>query len=261
MWIRGTGAIFLEREKHFDAVLEPRDLAEAFDDGPTRKSRVRTRSVDPIRLLDDHELLPRDSARQELGLEPDGPAILVQLGSGNNFLYDVVHWRLLDRLFERRGVQVAVAEWLMAKRPLPSLDRFRLVKTFPLSRYFHAFDASVSAVGYNSYHDLIQARIPTLFVPNENPRQDNQLARARFAERHRFGLCVRTCDIYRLRPAVERLLDAVERQAMADACGRFACPNGAAEAARMIEELAFAMRTEAPPPQLAGPEAVERPSP
>lgn len=244
MWPPGTGKTFIERERHFDAVLEPRELAEEFDNGLTRQNRVRARLVDPIRLLDDHELLPRDVARRELGIEGDGPVILVQLGSGNNFRYDVVHWHLGETLLARRDVKVVAAEWLMAKRSVPWDGQVNVVKTYPLSRYFRAFDASVSAVGYNSYHELVQAQIPTLFIPNENPRQDNQLARAQFAERHGFGICVRAQELYRLRHAISRLLDPAERQLMADACARFAQPNGAAEAARMIEELSFAMRAQ-----------------
>ena len=87
MWQAGVGAKFLAREKHFDFVIEPRDLADAFDVGLTPLQRERARLVAPIRLLDDHEWLPRDTARAELGLEPNQPAILVQLGSGNNFDY------------------------------------------------------------------------------------------------------------------------------------------------------------------------------
>jgi hypothetical protein len=245
MWLPSTGATFLEREKHFDAVLEPRDLAEEFDTGPTREQRTRTYSVDPIRLLDDHELLPRDAARRELGLDADRPAILVQLGSGNNFRYDTINWQLIERLNKNPDVQVIAAEWLMAKRSIEAESQIRVVRTFPLSRFFRAFDASISAVGYNSYHELVQAGIPTLFIPNENPRQDNQVVRAQFAERHGYGICVRTREIYRLEPAIRRLLDPSERQLMADACARFARPNGAVEAAKMVEELAFVLRSKA----------------
>jgi hypothetical protein len=48
-----------------------------------------------------------------------------------------------------------------------------------------------------------------------------------------------------MRPAIDRILDAEERRQMVDACSRFARPNGAVEAARMTEELALMMRTEA----------------
>jgi UDP-N-acetylglucosamine--N-acetylmuramyl-(pentapeptide) pyrophosphoryl-undecaprenol N-acetylglucosamine transferase len=76
-----------------------------------------------------------------------------------------------------------VAEWLMSEQPLQLPQGVVRVRRFPLSRFFRAFDAAISAVGYNSLHELIFAGLPTLFVPNENPSQDDQLARTRYAER------------------------------------------------------------------------------
>ncbi len=56
----------------------------------------------------------------------------------------------------------------------------RLDATFPMSRYFHAFDLAVAASGYNAFHELIAFGVPTLFVPM--PRNtDDQAARARWA--------------------------------------------------------------------------------
>ncbi len=155
MWRAGSGAKFLAREKHFDFVIEPRDLAEAFDAGLTPLQRERARLVPPIRLLDDHEWLPRDAARAELGLDPDRPAVLVQLGSRNNFDYGGLHRLLLDRLTATPGLQVVTAEWLMSERSLDLAPGVALLRHFPISRYVQAFDASVGAVGYNSFHETI----------------------------------------------------------------------------------------------------------
>ena len=53
MWRAGSGAKFLERERHFDAVLEPRDLAERFDAALTAAAaRARGGWSTPILLLD-----------------------------------------------------------------------------------------------------------------------------------------------------------------------------------------------------------------
>ena len=41
----------------------------------------------------------------------------------------------------------------------------RLDATFPMSRYFRAFDLAVAAAGYNAFHELIAFGVPTLFVP------------------------------------------------------------------------------------------------
>jgi hypothetical protein len=243
MWRANAGAKFIEREHHFHAVLEPDDLASAFDFGLTAQSRDRTRVVPPIRLLDDQEMLPREAARRELGLDLERPAAIVQLGSGNNYDYRTALHLALDHL-ARSDVQVVVAEWLMsqgANNLPPSTPR---VRKFPLARWYRAFDMAVSAVGYNAFHELIFARIPTVFMPNENPQQDDQLGRARYAERHGLGFCVRTREIYRLKPALDRLLDPDEQSAIRARCAALDPSNGAAEAARMIEEYAFIRRVE-----------------
>ena len=251
MWRAGSGAKFLAREKHFDFVIEPRDLADAFDAGLTPLQRERARLVAPIRLLDDHEWLPRDAARAELGLDPDRPAILVQLGSRNNFDYGGLHRLLLDRLTATPGLQVVTAEWLMSERSLDPAPGVALLRHFPISRYVQAFDASIGAVGYNSFHETIQAGLPSIFVPNESPQQDDQLARAQFAERRGIGFCVRTSEPYRLIDTLERLLDPDEQARIRVAAREFRRDNGAAEAARLVAELAMIRRGMRPLPTSA----------
>ena len=115
-----------------------------------------------------------------------------------------------------------------------------------LSRYLKAFDLVLSAAGYNSFHELLLAGIPAIFVPNENPQQDDQLARAQFAERHGLGACVRVRDVYRLSACLERLLDGAERRRIAERCARLDQSNGATELARFIEEMAYSRRVDRP---------------
>jgi glycosyltransferase involved in cell wall biosynthesis len=244
MWRAGVGAKFIERQRSFDLVLEPRDFAGEFDAGLTAQSRALTREVAPIRLLHDGEVLPREVARRELGLDPDRPALIFMLGAGNNFDYGTLRRLALDHLAGRRDVQLAVADWLMSTRPADVPDGAVRVQRFPLARWLGAFDAAISAVGYNSFHELLTAGIPTLFVPNENPQQDDQLARARWAERRGLALCVRTQEVYRLKPALERLLDPAERAEMAERSAGLDRTNGAEEASRAIVELAHIGRTD-----------------
>ena len=56
-----------------------------------------------------------------------------------------------------------------------------VVREFPLSRRFRAFDLAVSAAGYNSFHELLRFGIPTLFIPNQDTALDDQQGRAQFA--------------------------------------------------------------------------------
>ena len=85
---------------------------------------------------------------------------------------------------------------------------------------------------------MIAAGLPSIFVPNENPQQDDQLARARFAERRGLGWCVRVSEHYRLVEVLDRLLDPDEQARVRAAAPAFRKENGAVEAAQLIAELA-----------------------
>src|SRR5690606_4170277 len=119
-----------------------------------------------------------------------------------------------------------------------------IVQQFPSSRYLHAFDCVVSAVGYNSFHELVLSSTPSLFVPNEHPMMDDQRARAEHAERMGWGLSIRTGEIYRLGEKLDRLLDPDERLAMCRAMAGLPRRNGAEEAARVLAEMSLTARAD-----------------
>lgn len=243
-WRPGEGKSAIERESVFDAVIEPRDLAGILDEGPTTQSRGRTRSVAPIRLLDEHELLARDEARAALDLPQAKLCVLLQFGAANNFDFGACQQRCVDWLLARPGVAVASLESPISLEPPDLPPEVRVLRRFPASRFLRAFDAVVSAAGYNSYHELLLSGTPALFVPNEHPQMDDQRARAEHAARLGLGLAVRTVELYRLANGLERLLDPEEQAAMRHRMQRLERSNGAAEAARIIEEMAFTVRAD-----------------
>lgn len=243
-WPEGASRVALEREKAFDAVIEPADLAELHDTGLTTESRSRTRRVAPVRLLDDAELLPREAAREELGLPQDGTAVLIQLGAGTSYDFTRFQERCLDLLLARPRVSVSILESPISFDSPELRPGVRSLRLFPASRHLRAFDAAISAAGYNSYHELLLAGTPTLFVPNEHPQVDNQLIRAEHAARLGFGLVSRTSQPYELMEKLDLLLDPESQQAMRRRMATLDQTNGAAQAARIIEEMAFAVRAD-----------------
>jgi Glycosyltransferase family 28 C-terminal domain len=246
MWQPGRGKEAISRERYFDAVVEPRDLAGAEDRGLTVQSRSRTRPVEPIRLLDAGDLLSRGEARAALGIDPSRPTVLLQLGSGNNYDYATLRRAAIALLQERYQADVRVAEWLIAEQPIKLPEGVGIIKEYPLSRYLPAFDLVISAAGYNSFHELLLAGVPAIFVPNEHPQQDDQLARARFAEHQGVGACVRVREIYRLSACIERLLQPDERRLIAERRAVLDQKNGAVELASFIEEMAYSRRVDRP---------------
>ncbi len=234
LWRPEASAVPLTRSDRFDAVLEPGELAAAEDRGPTRVRRRDAHEVAPIVFSRDEEILPRSEAERELGLEPGMTNVLVQLGQGAEV--GRATDRCLHALAGREGVQVAAMSSAIATlRDVPE-GIVHLRPTYPISRCYRAFDAAVSAAGYNAFHELIRFRVPSLFVPMQR-ETDEQAARARYADRSGVGVAADGPGDPRLERSLDELLDPGRRRAMRDRLDALRPANGAADAARWLEEV------------------------
>ena len=237
LWKQGSSRAPLGRAGAFDAVLEPGELAESEDRGPTVPLRDRAHRVDPIVLLNSEELLPRAEAEAELGLEPGMVNVLVALGQGDEVREATA--RCLRHLAGRAGVQaVALSSALGALGDAtPPAGIVELRATYPMSRYFGAFDVAVAAAGYNAFHELVHLGVPSLFVPIAR-QTDDQAARARWAEKAGVGLGVEDAASPRIEAQLERLLDSETRELIGGGIRELAPRNGAADAAAWLEAIA-----------------------
>jgi UDP:flavonoid glycosyltransferase YjiC (YdhE family) len=234
MWRAAADTAPLHRTHLFDAVLEPGELDPAADRGPTAARRGEAEAVDPIVLLDRADLLARADAERELGLDPDRRHVLVQLGQGAG-VRDATT-RCLRRLAGLEGVQAAaLSSQLAALGDVPD-GVVRIESTYPVARYFAAFDAAVSAAGYNAFHELTAARVPTLFVPIDR-QTDDQAARATGAEAAGTGLAVTGPDDPVLDRRLDDLLDPGRHGELAATLAGLPEWRGAEQAARWLEGL------------------------
>lgn len=240
MWLPGSNLGALERERFFDAVLEPGELAEAEDRGPTVARRDRARRVGPIVFCEQRDLLARADAERELGLEPGRLNVLVSLGQGAE-VHDAAA-RSLRALAGREGVQVAALSSAIGELGELGERVVHLRATYPMSRYFHAFDVAIAACGYNAFHELVRFGVPTLWIPM--PREtDDQAARARWAEAAGVGRGLDVPDAAGLEAALENLLDDTSRAQMAAALAALPLDDGAAEGAEWLADLVSRPRT------------------
>lgn len=242
LWRPDVGAGYLDLAGHFDVVLEPGEIAAPVDRGLTVEHQAAAFRVPPVRLLDAEEALPRRAAQEILGLDPARPAVLLQLGSGNNFDLGGPARMVFDMADPARGgrdLQVVMARWRISESTALLPPHVRLLEDFPISRYLAAFDCAVATAGYNTFHENIAAGLPTLFVPNDHPEQDEQWLRADYAALRGLALSARADDPYALRRSLEHLLRPATRAALAAACAAAAPANGAAQAAGFLQGLAL----------------------
>lgn len=235
MWRADSARAPLRRQGAFDVVLEPGELAACCDSGPTTGLRSSAAGVDPIIYLDPGELLDREVAAAELGLDPTRRTALVTLGQGGEV--DRAVARTLAALAQRPEIQVAALQSSLAPGLAVPDQVVHLRSTFPMSRYLRAFDLAVSASGYNGFHELIAFGVPTLFVPMRR-NTDDQFARARWAEAAGTALAVNGAGDGALEERIGELCDRDRAAALTAGCSRAFSGNGAAAAADLVAALA-----------------------
>ena len=129
----------------------------------------------PVLIREREELLARDDARRALGVADGVPAVYVTLGGGG----DVAAAELLPRVvgsLRDRGLHVVVGAG-----PLYHGTELRGEGVTWMSRYvpfelFAGLDAAVSAGGYNTFHELMHAGVPTVFLPQPRIADDQRRA-------------------------------------------------------------------------------------
>lgn len=181
MWQRKPQGLALGlQSKLMDYVIEPGDVAREADTGPT-KSRKEALLTSPVSLYRPEKTMTREDARAFLGLDPQRPAVLVQMGVGSTDL-DVRVSAVIRGLQGWDDLQI-----VMPREPkdsdgnslIPDDMTVKTIRYFPLADVLHAFDAAICAAGYNSVHEVIPAGIPTLLIAN-NRGTDDQFARGKW---------------------------------------------------------------------------------
>ena len=247
MWQR-SHATYLTHIDSFDAVIEPGELARELDQGPTLAQRGRVLTVDPVLHTLPDTRLSRTAARDALDLPQDAVVIALQLGSGNNFNMAPTRARFLDNLLKRDKVIVFEMRSPIRRGDavdLPLSERHLIRELQPSYRYSCAFDAAVSAAGYNAFHENILGALPTVFVPNEGADMDLQINRCLWADLTGCGwLYRRNLDDARIGEFIAHLLDADQRNAVASRCQSLAPTAGGQQIATFIEDHARLIRAD-----------------
>ena len=220
-----------------DFIVEPGDIARSYDHGPTAK-RKDSQLTSPVSLFQKETALSRAESRKILGLDPDRPAVLVQLGTGDSDVNEKMT-AALSGLIGWKDLQVVLTKKPIDKNGnslVPEGLDLKVVRYFPLAQVLHAFDASVCATGYNGVHELLPAQIPTVFVSNIRGT-DDQEARAQWC--HDFGFALRAdqADLADITATVKKLQDPQVRASLSAKCKELPEVSGGAEIAQIFLKL------------------------
>jgi glycosyltransferase involved in cell wall biosynthesis len=157
-----------------------------------------------------------------------------------------VRWLWIREAMWRRG---AGAQWLgraaafdgvlepgefaaAGDEGLTARDRSGVTTCAPIVGVRPPADIAVAGADYTSFHELLSARVPTVFVPDPASPLHDEMARARFAAAAGAALCVDRPE--RLNAVLEQAGRPEVRAALAQRCAEVAFANGAADAAAWI---------------------------
>ena len=179
----------------------------------------------------------REDACVRLGVPKDAVIVYVQLGAGNINDIDSEIGMTLEALKRYEDIYVVLGESMIGDRLKVTGERIRIIRDYPNSRFFDAFDFAIMAAGYNSFHEAVQFSLPTIFYPNMNTGQDDQLARAKAAEDVGAMLVLRKRNEKNIADAIEILYDVDLRNSMKEKCTILHTENGADQVAKYLVEM------------------------
>jgi predicted glycosyltransferase len=227
----------------YDLVLVPHHPGEV--DVPVPES-VPSRWTGPILIRDRADALPRDEARARLDLPADVPVVYVTFGGGGDQAMDTALQLAVEALGVRHAqppgepIHLAVPYAPLYRGSMPGsshgLSNVTVVRHYPMAEMMAAFDAAISAAGYNTSMELLHHGVPTALVPF--PRQvDDQAARATDLSRSGAAIMIGDLTADAIRQAVRELLDPIRAGALRQCAMDRVPANGADVAAQAIRDM------------------------
>ena len=88
------------------------------------------------------------------------------------------------------------------------------LRDYPNSRYFSDFDFAVMAGGYNSFHEVIQASLPTICLPNMKKLEGTTNSQELLAEEAGCMVVIRERNRNTIQAAIDRIVETDVREVM-----------------------------------------------
>jgi len=220
-------------KKSFDVLIVPGEVGQ--------KNLSRDSSgmiiVPPIVYLDKQELLPREIALDNLGLDPKKKTVFIQPAAGNVKSVITEVETIIDTLKKYDGLQIVLTESIISKTGFSNFKDVRIIRGYPLSIYYLAFDFAICAAGYNTFAEMLYFGIPSIFVPRTEAQSDDQLSRAMICEVTGTGLVLHPFSQQRAEKHIETMLDEEKNAEYRKRCSNQSCINGADVAVSVIKDL------------------------
>lgn len=200
----------LDRENAFEKVIVPNEAFEELNASYTYGEKVV--HVGPIVQDPAHNKGESESIRDRLKTSQhhDFDELVVTMLGGGVAADRSAQMQALCALLGRRPNCLHLIIVWPGSKISPNLFNWkntRVVKTQNALALCQAADLVVSAVGYNSFHEILYHKIPSILIPQIAPFMDDQEKRARAASNRELAVTVLATEFIQLEREVEAFLE------------------------------------------------------
>ncbi len=230
-----TSAVHQTHLPLFDLILVP-DTAQAAPHHPIPPHlEARRRFVGRVHHYRAGETMTEEAVRAYLGVPEDQQLIYISAGGGGDPAAAAQLQTIIEALHEEPTYTLAIGYGPLYAGPKAYGPRKIPLAEQDVWRLYPGFDLAISAAGYNSYEELLSARVPTLFFAQDKGL-DQQAKR--IAQGCELGLhgCLSQLDPALIRAQVHALLQD-DRTAMLEALDKRPVSKGAQVAAHELLKL------------------------
>ncbi|MEH6984052.1 glycosyltransferase, partial [Priestia megaterium] len=223
-----------KKEKEFNMVIVPKELFIPQEEQKTGKHYYS----DPIIYLEKSELLSRESLRKKWKVPENHKLVFISLGAGNINDINPTISRILIVLRKRKDISIVISESIIGKKlQIPEQENLIIIRDYPISSYYNAFDLAITASGYNSFHELLFFNVPAIIIPNQMTKTDDQVARALSAEKEGAAIVIKNESIPEIEKAINMALDPQKQLLMKSTTQKLMYKNGADDVARLLKNF------------------------
>lgn len=248
IWIRRglwqanqNNTVALDREKIFERVIVPMEAFDELNHSYSQGSRLET--VGPIVQQPDPKVFDREKLRERLRkrFKRNFTNLTVTMLGGGVAADRTAQVQAICAGMEKRSDTLNLIVTWPTARVDPgwfSWKNSRVVRTHHANPLVSACDLFISAVGYNSFHEAIYNKVPSIFIPQMASYMDDQRARAEAAADLGAAILVEPTQMSSLDREISLCLDDSKVSEIRSVLANLVLPEtGNSAAAQLIEEL------------------------
>jgi len=243
LWQPGqNNSVALDREKIFDRVIVPMEAFEELNHNYSRGTRLKT--VGPIVQRPEAKIFDREKLRERLRqrFESDFTHLTITMLGGGVAADRTAQIQAICAGMEKRDDTLNLVVTWPTARVDPGWfcwENSRVVRTHHASQLVSACDLFISAVGYNSFHEAMYNKVPSIFIPQMAAYMDDQRARAEAAAERGAAILVEPAQMASLVREINLCLDNAKADEVRRVLDNLELPEtGNIAAAKYIEEIA-----------------------